>query len=154
MGRKTYATDPDIVETNDGSAAGVTVAQISGYSGGQGFNREDATPVHTGAEKFTWPDGSRPKAINVILEGCTVGESVLFVCFDAPDAATAAAWLAGAAGEAVDSQRYVVLPASVVGTEGVGNPGGKEFEFTAPLSNMYYILEDADATAKLYVEAS
>ena len=141
-----------ITETESGKAAGLVV--IGGNAGGQGFNREDATPVHTAPEKFTWPEGSRPATINVILEGCTVGESVLFVCFDAPDAATAAAWLAGAAGEAVDSQRYAVLPASVVGTEGVGNPGGKEFEFTSPMSNMYYILEAADATAKLYVEAS
>lgn len=121
---------------------------------GQAFNREDATPVHTGAEKFTWAAGSRPTKINVILEGCTVGETVLFVCFDAPDAATAAIWLAGSVGEAVDSQRFVVLSASAIGAEVAGNPGGKEFSFTGPLSNMYYILEAADATAKLYLEAS
>lgn len=120
---------------------------------GQAFNREDASPTTT-QETFTWPSGSRPTKLNVVLEGCTNGESLLWVVFDAPDDATAVAWLAGAAGEAVDSQRFVVLSASTLGTETPGNPGGKEFAFAAGLSRIDYRLEASDASAALYVEAS
>lgn len=148
-----------IVLENGGLQEGIdgssTVYTEGGAGVGQSFNREaPADPVTATPAKFTWPAGSRPTKINVILEGCTVGESVLWVVFDAPDDATAIAWLAGATGEAVDSQRFVVLPASVVGTESVGSPGGKEFNFTDGLSRMDYRLEANDATAKLYVEAS
>jgi len=120
---------------------------------GQSFNREDASPTTT-PETFTWPSGSRPTQINVVLEGCTNGESLLWIVFDAPDDATAVAWLAGAAGEAVDSQRFVALSASTLATEAPGNPGGKLFSFTDGLSRMDYRLEASDATAALYVEAS
>lgn len=139
------------VTTADQRQAGLVV--LSG-EGGQCFDREDATPIHTAPEKFIWPVGARPKLLNIILEGCTNGETVLFVCFDAPDLSTATAMLAGAAGESVDSQRRVVTPASVIGGEAVGNPNGKEIPFGYPVGNMYYILEAADATAKLYVEGT
>lgn len=128
---------------------------------GQSFNREDGTaglsavPGTGTPAKFTWPEGSRPTKLNINLIRCTEGESILWVVFDAPDAATAAQWLQESAGEAIDSQRYPVyvaqlLPASTLQTIG----GAKEFSFTDDLSNMYYILDVADATAELIVEAS
>ena len=122
-------------------------------AGGQGFNREDATGTTT-PEKFTWPSGSRPSLITVTAYNPGAVDVYLWVCFDAPDAATAAAWLAGAAGEAVDSQRYMVLPIDTASVLGAINVSGapKDFEFTAPLSNMYYVT--STSTCAIHVEAS
>ena len=61
------------VENQTGTGGAAHVYAEGGAGVGQSFNREDATPVDTGAEKFTWPSGSRPTKLKVILEGCTVG---------------------------------------------------------------------------------
>jgi len=130
---------------------------------GQSFNREAAANLPavpgTGTPgSFTWPSGSRPTSLDISLLNVTNGESQLWVCFDAPDAATADVWLEGAAGTAVDSQRYIVT-ATTTDAGGAASlepiPGRKTtFSFTAGLSNMYYILQSADNGSTLLVEAS
>ena len=121
-----------------------------GSEGGQGFNRElsaaQITTLTTSAVvKFEWAEGSRPKSIEV-----NPIDGACWVCFDAPDAATALAWCQGASGEAVDSQRYLCKE---VAPEGAANGEPAMFEFTDGLSNMY-ILEYATALTALTVEAS
>ena len=140
---------------NGESAANVV---IGGSLGGQSFNREAAAGLPavpgTGTPgSFTWPRGSRPASIDISLLKCDDTVTMLWVTFDAPDAATADTWLQGAAGTAVDTQRWIAL-CTQSDTVTESGDGKTHFEFTAPLSNMYYILDAADAGAILLVEAS
>ena len=123
---------------------GVAPTYTEGGAGvGQSFSREGSstqiTALASGDIKFTWPEGSRPTVIEVQL---IAGAG--YVVFDAvdgngtPDDALASAWLDGASGEAVDSQRKLVpeyLP------EETAQAGSSDEiwrqPFTNGLSNMY-----------------
>ena len=150
--------------TDSGASARLMVSEISGHSGGQGINRElSAAQVTawttTAAARFTWPSGSRPKTVTIKPIGGAV-----WVCFDAPDAATGLVWCGESSGEAVDSQRYLVPEYTPANAEVAGGTAGDygvqptsndySFEFTDALSNMY-LMEFVDATVTdLTVEAS
>jgi len=127
---------------------------------GQSFNREDTVTVDGTVEKFTWPEGSRPTKIIVTAHTPSVVGTLFWVAFDAidgngdPDDVLGAAWLAGATGVAVDSQRFIVFPVdpALAGATASNSGWQKEFAFTDGLSVMHY--KSVGGTVIVHVEAS
>lgn len=156
----TDASDWTLIETG-GSGH---VHTEGGAGVGQSYNREASaaqltTLTSTAVTYFTWPAGSRPTKIKVKPIGGAV-----WVCFDAPDAATALTWCQGASGSDTDSQRYLVPEYIPEAAEVAGGTAGdygvqpteadNEFPFTDGLSNMYVLEYTNGAVTGLTVEAS